>query len=105
MLAVSLLFNPENGSKFLPKVGKPLPDYMTSYPTDTAARTSISHTLFTCPSSFCIGGPAHVYEGRGWDIVGTHAPNYNNRSIGICFIGDFRGKKVDTGLNMLTTKR
>jgi hypothetical protein len=36
-----------------------------------------------------------VYEGRGWDIVGTHAPNYNSRSIGICFIGDFRGEKVD----------
>ncbi|KAJ4445308.1 hypothetical protein ANN_07113 [Periplaneta americana] len=38
---------------------------------------------------FCIGGTGQVYEGRGWDVVGTHAPNYNSRSIGICFIGDY----------------
>jgi len=36
-----------------------------------------------------------VYEGRGWDVMGTHAPNYNSRSIGICFIGDFRSKSND----------
>lgn len=40
--------------------------------------------------NFCVGGTGQVYEGRGWDVVGTHAPNYNDRSIGICFIGDFR---------------
>jgi len=42
--------------------------------------------------SFCIGGTGLVYEGRGWDVIGTHAPNYNSRSTGICFIGDFRSK-------------
>jgi len=36
-----------------------------------------------------------VYEGRGWDVMGTHAPKYNSRSIGICFIGDFRSKSSD----------
>ena len=36
-----------------------------------------------------------VYEGRGWDVMGTHAPNYNGRSIGICFIGDFRSKSSE----------
>ncbi|KDR07311.1 peptidoglycan-recognition protein LB-like [Zootermopsis nevadensis] len=39
---------------------------------------------------FCIGGTGKVYEGRGWDVVGTHTPKYNSNSTGICFIGDFR---------------
>ncbi|KAJ9599613.1 hypothetical protein L9F63_009930 [Diploptera punctata] len=39
---------------------------------------------------FVIGGTGEIYEGRGWDVVGTHAPNYNSRSVGIAFIGDFR---------------
>ncbi|XP_069684129.1 peptidoglycan-recognition protein LB-like isoform X2 [Periplaneta americana] len=39
--------------------------------------------------SFCVGGTGLVYEGRGWNVVGAHAPRYNNRSVGICFIGDF----------------
>jgi len=39
--------------------------------------------------SFCVGGTGDVYEGRGWDIQGAHAPRYNNRSTGICFIGDY----------------
>jgi N-acetylmuramoyl-L-alanine amidase len=33
-----------------------------------------------------------VYEGRGWDKDGAHSQRYNDRSIGISFIGDFRGK-------------
>ncbi|PSN41491.1 Peptidoglycan-recognition protein LB [Blattella germanica] len=40
--------------------------------------------------NFLIGGNGEVYEGRGWGVVGTHAPNYNSRSIGISFIGDYR---------------
>lgn len=39
--------------------------------------------------NFCVGGTGNVYEGRGWDVQGAHAPRYNNRSTGICFIGDF----------------
>nr|CAD7573015.1 unnamed protein product [Timema californicum] len=39
--------------------------------------------------SFVIGEDGHVYEGRGWDFVGAHAPGYNTQSIGICVIGDF----------------
>ncbi|XP_014228398.1 peptidoglycan-recognition protein 2-like [Trichogramma pretiosum] len=38
---------------------------------------------------FVIGEDGNVYQGRGWDKVGAHAPGYNNRSIGICVIGDF----------------
>nr|CAD7409366.1 unnamed protein product [Timema poppensis] len=39
--------------------------------------------------SFVIGEDGQVYEGRGWDFVGAHAPGYNTQSIGICVIGDF----------------
>lgn len=39
--------------------------------------------------NFIIGEDGNVYEGRGWKYTGAHAPNYNNRSIGICIIGDF----------------
>ncbi|XP_031626861.1 peptidoglycan-recognition protein SB1-like [Contarinia nasturtii] len=34
-------------------------------------------------------GDGKVYEGRGFNVIGAHAPGYNNRSIGICLIGDF----------------
>jgi N-acetylmuramoyl-L-alanine amidase len=39
--------------------------------------------------NFCVGGTGIVYEGRGWNRVGTHAPGFNDRSIGICIIGTF----------------
>lgn len=39
--------------------------------------------------SFVIGEDGNVYEGRGWNKVGAHAPGYNFKSIGICIIGDF----------------
>ncbi|XP_015605015.1 uncharacterized protein LOC107272405 [Cephus cinctus] len=38
---------------------------------------------------FLIAEDGNVYEGRGWDFVGAHAPGYNTQSIGICIIGDF----------------
>lgn len=38
---------------------------------------------------FAVGGDGNAYEGRGWSIVGAHAPKYNNISIGICIIGDW----------------
>lgn len=41
--------------------------------------------------NFLIGEDGHVYEGRGWDKVGAHAPGYNFQSIGVCFMGDFNG--------------
>ncbi|XP_047984142.1 peptidoglycan recognition protein-like [Leguminivora glycinivorella] len=40
--------------------------------------------------SFLIGGNGKVYEGAGWSLVGAHTKLYNNRSIGISFLGDFR---------------
>ncbi|KAJ3651054.1 hypothetical protein Zmor_017117 [Zophobas morio] len=39
--------------------------------------------------SFAVGGDGNAYEGRGWSAVGAHAPGYNDRSIGICVIGNW----------------
>jgi hypothetical protein len=44
---------------------------------------------------FLIGGDGKIYEGRGWDMSGAHAPNYNSRSVGICLIGDFMSKYLE----------
>ncbi|KAK9695861.1 N-acetylmuramoyl-L-alanine amidase [Popillia japonica] len=40
--------------------------------------------------SFAVGGDGNAYTGRGWSSVGAHTPLYNNQSIGICVIGDWR---------------
>jgi len=39
--------------------------------------------------NFLVGGDGNIYEGRGWERVGTHATGYNSLSIGICFLGDY----------------
>lgn len=44
---------------------------------------------------FLIGGDGKVYEGRGFNIVGAHAPSYNDKSIGICLLGNWEGLKID----------
>uniref|UniRef100_A0A6M2DXC1 Peptidoglycan-recognition protein n=1 Tax=Xenopsylla cheopis TaxID=163159 RepID=A0A6M2DXC1_XENCH len=40
--------------------------------------------------SFAVGGDGKIYQGRGWKVVGAHAPGYNFNSVGICLIGDWR---------------
>lgn len=42
--------------------------------------------------SFAIGGDGMIYVGRGFNVIGAHAPKYNDRSVGICMIGDWRSK-------------
>lgn len=39
--------------------------------------------------SFAVGGDGRVYHGRGYNVIGAHAPRYNDKSIGICLIGDW----------------
>lgn len=39
--------------------------------------------------NFVIGGDGRVYVGRGWDFMGDHTFAYNERSIGVAFIGTF----------------
>lgn len=43
--------------------------------------------------NFLVGGDGAVYIGRGWNIQGEHATGYNERSVGIAFIGTFN--KID----------
>ena len=37
--------------------------------------------------NFLVGGDGQTYEGRGWDLVGAFARGFNNKSLGIAFIG------------------
>ncbi|CAG9857853.1 unnamed protein product [Phyllotreta striolata] len=39
--------------------------------------------------NFLIGGDGRAYEGRGWTGCGAHTIGYNNRSLGVGFIGTF----------------
>ena len=43
---------------------------------------------------FLVGEDGNVYEGRGWERMGAHAPGYNTQSIGICVIGDFQREYI-----------
>lgn len=61
---------------------------------DTAMRGMQNHHMNTngwadIGYNFCIGNTNQVYEARGWNRSGAHAPGFNSRSIGFCFIGDF----------------
>jgi len=40
--------------------------------------------------SFAIGGDGQIYTGRGFHVIGAHAPGYNDKSVGICLIGDWQ---------------
>ncbi|XP_061388048.1 peptidoglycan-recognition protein LB-like [Musca vetustissima] len=42
--------------------------------------------------SFAIGGDGMIYIGRGFNVIGAHAPKYNDKSVGICLIGDWRSE-------------
>nr|XP_034830031.1 peptidoglycan recognition protein-like [Maniola hyperantus] len=49
------------------------------------------HGFDDIAQSFVIGGNGKVYAGAGWK-VGAHTLRWNNKSISISFIGDFRDK-------------
>lgn len=42
--------------------------------------------------SFGIGGDGMIYTGRGFNVIGAHAPKYNDKSVGIVLVGDWRSK-------------
>lgn len=48
--------------------------------------------------NFLVGGDGAVYEGRGWAKQGAHAPGYNDKSHGICFIGTYTSGKPTTAM-------
>lgn len=41
------------------------------------------------PWNFLISNNGDVFEGVGWDTQGYHTESWNDRSIGIAFIGDY----------------
>uniref|UniRef100_A0A499FUP0 Peptidoglycan recognition protein long class n=1 Tax=Anopheles farauti TaxID=69004 RepID=A0A499FUP0_9DIPT len=46
--------------------------------------------------NFLIGGDGSVYEGRGWFKVGAHTKDYNSKSEGIAFIGNYESRDYPT---------
>lgn len=56
--------------------------------------------------SFAVGGDGRIYRGRGYNVIGAHAPRYNDKSIGICLIGDWRSNcQIFTLFGFLCRKR
>lgn len=43
--------------------------------------------------NFLISDNGEIYEGRGWNKWGAHAVNYNSKSIGVSFIGNFQNSR------------
>ncbi|XP_061534594.1 N-acetylmuramoyl-L-alanine amidase [Phycodurus eques] len=39
--------------------------------------------------SFVVGSDGYVYEGRGWNLLGTHTRGHNNLGYGVSVIGDY----------------
>ncbi|CAB3385808.1 Hypothetical predicted protein [Cloeon dipterum] len=39
--------------------------------------------------NFLVGDDGRVYEGRGWETIGSHTPGFSSISIGVSFIGTF----------------
>jgi N-acetylmuramoyl-L-alanine amidase len=46
--------------------------------------------------NFLVGGDGETYEGRGWDMQGAFAKEFNNRSLGIAFIGNALISNLET---------
>lgn len=40
--------------------------------------------------NYIVMADGSVYEGRGFGVIGAHAPGWNKRGIGVCFAGDGR---------------
>lgn len=39
--------------------------------------------------NFCIGNDGSIYEGRGFGYQGLHSPDFNQQSLGVCFLGTY----------------
>lgn len=40
--------------------------------------------------TFLVCEDGRVYEGRGWNVKGSHTLGYNEIAIGVCIIGDYQ---------------
>lgn len=52
----------------------------------------ILNKFFTYATRFLIGGDGTIYEARGWNAVGAHTYGWNNKSVGIAFIGTYESE-------------
>ncbi|XP_077427522.1 N-acetylmuramoyl-L-alanine amidase-like [Vanacampus margaritifer] len=39
--------------------------------------------------SFVVGSDGYIYEGRGWNLLGTHTRGHNNLGFGVSIIGNY----------------
>lgn len=49
--------------------------------------------------NFYVRKDGSIYAGRPIDTVGAHAINYNSKSVGVCFEGDFHGADKTMGFD------
>ena len=42
-----------------------------------------------CGYHYVIHSDGSIFQGRALDVVGSHARGFNDRSVGICVVGDF----------------
>lgn len=48
------------------------------------------HVLYNfCAFSFVVGSDGYVYEGRGWNYLGTHTRGRNSIGYGVSIIGNY----------------
>ncbi|XP_037949219.1 peptidoglycan-recognition protein SC2-like [Teleopsis dalmanni] len=59
---------------------------MQSYHMDSLGWADIGY-------NYGIGADGNIYEGRGAGVMGAHATNWNSKSYGIMFIGDYNNYK------------
>ncbi|GFN90908.1 peptidoglycan-recognition protein [Plakobranchus ocellatus] len=83
----AFIHHSESPSECLTKeAGKTAVKNFQNYHMDTKGWDDIGY-------SFIIGGDGSVFEGRGWDRVGSHTKNYNSVGLGFCLIGNFMNKE------------
>jgi N-acetylmuramoyl-L-alanine amidase len=52
--------------------------------------------------NFLVGEDGNAYEGRGWDRVGAHSPNYNSVAYGVAVIGSYMTRNPNAAALQVT---
>jgi N-acetylmuramoyl-L-alanine amidase len=52
--------------------------------------------------NFLVGEDGNAYEGRGWDRVGAHSPNYNSVAYGVSVIGSYTSRNPNAAALAVT---
>lgn len=64
-------------------------DECVRYMRNTQRHYQVRKNFPDIPWNFLIGENGEVFEGMGWGVEGYHTESWNERSIGIAFIGDY----------------